>query len=95
MYLVCHPAENRQAQRILSDASIILKDKDEYVKQMVEWLDDQFMWRLCYRASRDGWKAENFHTNCDDKGRTVTVVKVDDYIFGGFTDESWGGKWPT
>ena len=49
-------------------------------------------WHLCYRASRDGWEAQDFHGHCDNKGPTVTLVKVNDYVFGGFTDQNWEGK---
>ena len=33
-----------------------------------------------------------FHANCDNKGPTVTVVRVRDAIFGGFLDQNWGGE---
>ena len=61
---------------------------------MVEWLKQfDFKWRLCYRASRDGWEAKDFHSHCDDKKSTVTAVKLaNDFIFGGFTDQSWAGN---
>ena len=32
-------------------------------------------WRLMFRASRDGFAASAFHSKCDNKGPTVTVVK--------------------
>ena len=44
---------------------------------------------LLYRASRDGWLASKFHAICDHRGPTVTVVRSGDYIFGGYTEESW------
>ena len=47
---------------------------------------------LIYRASRDGWNSSNFHSLCDNKGPTVTVVKSGNYIFGGYTEQSWDGK---
>ena len=47
---------------------------------------------LLYRASRDGWAASKFHAMCDNKGPTVTVVKSGNNIFGGYTDQSWNGK---
>jgi len=47
---------------------------------------------LLYRASRNGWAASNFHSCCDNKGRTVTVVKSGNYIFGGYTEQDWKGK---
>ena len=46
-------------------------------------------WRLLFRASRDGFKATIFHSKCDNKGPTVTIVKSGDNIFGGFAEESW------
>ena len=46
--------------------------------------------QLLYRASRDGWKASDFHACCDGSGATVTVIKsVDGFVFGGFADTSW------
>ena len=47
---------------------------------------------LLYRASRNGWAASNFHSCCDNKGPTVTVVKSGNYIFGGYTGKEWKGK---
>ena len=47
--------------------------------------------KLLYRASRNGWAASNFHSYCDNKGPTLTVVKSGNYIFGGYTDQSWSG----
>ena len=48
--------------------------------------------KLLYRASRNGWAASNFHSCCDNKGPTVTVVKSGNYIFGGYTEQHWDGK---
>ena len=47
---------------------------------------------LLYRASRNGWAASNFHSFCDNKGPTVTVIKSGKYIFGGYTKQEWKGK---
>ena len=47
---------------------------------------------LLYRASRDGWYSYNFHFHCDNKGPTVTVINSGNNIFGGFTEQSWDGK---
>ena len=49
-------------------------------------------WRLLFRASRDGFAAATFHSKCDNKGPTVTIVKSGSNIFGGFTELSWNGK---
>ncbi|CAH3179895.1 unnamed protein product [Porites evermanni] len=46
-------------------------------------------WKLCWRASVDGWAARTFHSRCDGKGPTVTIIRVGRYIFGGYTSVSW------
>ena len=47
-------------------------------------------WKLIYRASRDGFKGENFHNKCDDISNTLTIIKTSNgSIFGGFTSASW------
>ncbi|XP_028392267.1 E3 ubiquitin-protein ligase TRIM33-like isoform X2 [Dendronephthya gigantea] len=77
-------------QQSLSERSTIFEGNIEYAKQLVEWMEyKKFSWQLCYRASRDGWDANNFHRKCDDVGPTVTLVKCGTNVFGGFTDQSW------
>lgn len=44
---------------------------------------------LIYRASRDGWAAADFHSRCDYKGPTVTVIMSGKSIFGGYTEQQW------
>ncbi|XP_068717254.1 uncharacterized protein [Montipora capricornis] len=46
----------------------------------------------CWRAKTDGWTASTFHSNCDGKGPTVTIIEVGSYIFGGYTDVSWSSS---
>ena len=31
---------------------------------------------LIYRATRDGFKAKDFHDKCDEKGPTLTIIKT-------------------
>ena len=45
---------------------------------------------LLFRASRDGYRASNFHSKCDGKSNTVTLVEtITGRRFGGFTDAQW------
>lgn len=50
-------------------------------------------WELIYRASQDGFKADNFHLKCDGKSPTLTILKATTtrFIFGGFTERTWDG----
>ena len=49
-------------------------------------------WTRCYHAKSDGFTAHDFHSRCDNKGPTVTLVQVKEFVFGGFLDQNWGGK---
>ena len=45
---------------------------------------------LLYRATRDGFAASNFHSNCDGKENTVTIIETKtNYVFGGYTAAKW------
>ena len=52
---------------------------------------EKVKFELLWKGSRDGFGASTFHTKCDGKGATLTVVKSEhDKVFGGYTSESWG-----
>lgn len=79
------------------DDSIVLANDASMISQLNSWLSPKLhssysYWKLCYRASVDGWRSRTFHNHCDNKGATVTIVKVGSYIFGGYNDKSWQGK---
>jgi hypothetical protein len=47
-------------------------------------------WRLLYRGSRDGFRSSNFHSKCDRKSPTVTMIlTTKNFVFGGFTPIEW------
>ncbi|XP_022788295.1 MAM and LDL-receptor class A domain-containing protein 1-like [Stylophora pistillata] len=46
-------------------------------------------WVPCYRALLDGRDIESFYSNCGEEKETVTIVRVNNYIFGGYTDVGW------
>jgi hypothetical protein len=47
-------------------------------------------WNLIYRASKDGFEATNFHSKCDNKPNTLTIIKsTNDNVFGGYTEQKW------
>ena len=81
-------------------ASTILRRLDsKYLDQLKLYLKpvlqspDRSWFVRCWHAKTDGWAASTFHSNCDGKGPTVTIVQVGSYIFGGYTDKSWGGMY--
>ena len=45
---------------------------------------------LLFRASKDGFSASNFHSKCDGKNNTVTLVEtLNGKRFGGFANNAW------
>nr|XP_058971550.1 uncharacterized protein LOC131797909 [Pocillopora verrucosa] len=80
-------------------ASIILRglNPNKYLGKLISFLDpvlptaSRTDFVRCWHAKTDGWAASTFHSNCDGRGPTVTIIKVNDYIFGGYTDVSWSG----
>ena len=74
--------------------SNILSRNESYLAFLREFLvpavGNDSHWLLCYRASLHGWNGRDFHTRCDGKKNTVTVIKKDQYVFGGYSDVPWG-----
>ena len=75
------------------EESMILTNED-HQQSLKDWLPTHLEgeWRLLFRASRDSFDSRTFHSKCDNKGPTVTVVKKGANIFGGFTEISWTSK---
>ena len=45
---------------------------------------------LIFSGSEIGWTTYRFHSRCDNKGPTLTLIKtVEGRIFGGYTSVSW------
>ena len=75
--------------------SVIVGNNRNYLRCLTNWLSPvarsvNSVWKRCWRASVDGWAASKFHSRCDGKGPTVTIIRFGKYIFGGYTSVSWG-----
>ncbi len=48
---------------------------------------------LLYRATRDGFTGKAFHSKCDGKGNTITIIKNNlNYVFGGYASSAWNSS---
>ena len=76
--------------------SSILNSSDYYFRHLGNFLEnavgDNSHWLLCWRATLHGWNTGQFHSRCDGKNDTVTIIRKGKFIFGGYTDISWGKK---
>jgi hypothetical protein len=72
--------------------SKIVKDK-RLIDQLHDWLKESNSdgeLSLLYRGSQDGMEAKHFHSKCDGKGPTLTVVETfTGKVIGGFSNQSW------
>ena len=73
--------------------TVILKNEEKLIRHLLGFLNNRTSpVKLCYRASLHGWSSQQFHQQCDGKVNTVVLVKVENYIFGGYTDQTWQGN---
>ncbi|KAM7442717.1 hypothetical protein ABFA07_008366 [Porites harrisoni] len=81
----------RHADNSTSFAESVILTNEEHRRVLKGWLPEGLAgeWHLLFRASRDGFRASTFHSKCDNKGPTVTIVKSGGNIFGGFTKRAW------
>jgi hypothetical protein len=50
-------------------------------------------WKLIYRATRDGFGASDFHSKCAKYQNSLVIIKsTSGNVFGGYTQQSWSGK---
>ena len=76
--------------------SSIVGNSQNFLTWLDKWLKpvtrQSSYWNRCYQATVNGWSSYTFHSNCDGRGPTVTIIRVGKYIFGGYTSHSWS-KW--
>jgi hypothetical protein len=67
-------------------------DQENQLFNLCEFATSQNL-ELKYRASRDGFKASDFHSHCEGIANTITVIKArSGNIFGGFTEQAWHSR---
>ena len=79
---------------VVSLESTIVNEKDEIAKLskvLFEKLSSKSVkLKLLYTSSADGDTKEEFHSKCDDKGATLTLVQTEfGHVFGCYTSLSW------
>uniref|UniRef100_U9UTB3 TLDc domain-containing protein n=1 Tax=Rhizophagus irregularis (strain DAOM 181602 / DAOM 197198 / MUCL 43194) TaxID=747089 RepID=U9UTB3_RHIID len=69
-------------------ASWIDKKDSSYNKNKIP-----YEFKLLYRSSRDGFNGKTFHKNCDNKGATIWVAKIQGstQLIGGYNPLDWNG----
>ena len=85
-------AENLKSKEILLD--------EEEKKMVCDWILKQMKsegkkieMNLLYRLTKNGDSSSNFHSYCNSKGYTLSLIRnTKGYRCGGFTSQSWGSR---
>ena len=80
--------------------SKIIKEKKEldFLEERLKRNDPLLMkrtviYKLLYRATKDGNNASSFHKKCDNISGTLTILKTNKGMrFGGYTEKTWDGN---
>ncbi len=73
--------------------SKILND-EEKINMISNWImpNRKIIYNQIYAATRDEGTGVSFHSHCDNKGPTLTLIEsTNGYIFGGYISISWEG----
>jgi sugar lactone lactonase YvrE len=86
-----------RAPSLLSGSAILTPVQNEQLSTALRPPSGQYVWRQCYNGERDGFAARTFHDRCDNKGPTITVLRVDTggpkgRVFGGYSKVSWASR---
>ena len=86
--------EEREKKKLYSLKDSNILNDPEKIKMISDWINPnkKIIYNQIYKATRDGGTGKNFHSHCDNKGPTLTLINsTNGYIFGGFISISWEG----
>ena len=86
--------EEREKKKYYSLKDSNILNDPEKIKMISDWINPnkKIIYNQIYKATRDGGTGKNFHSYCDNKGPTLTLINsTNGYIFGGFISISWEG----
>ncbi|EXX75113.1 hypothetical protein RirG_044630 [Rhizophagus irregularis DAOM 197198w] len=75
--------------------------ESNHIPLFASWIDKKdssynknktpYEFKLLYRSSRDGFNGKTFHKNCDNKGATIWVAKIQGstQLVGGYNPLDW------
>lgn len=80
-------------EKLFDQTKILTKcsDKSLLHRWVMETVQAKVKYQLLWQGTRDTFAASAFHSKCNGKGPTVSVIVSNNgKIFGGYTSESWG-----
>ena len=83
-----------KTKNITIDSDILLNegDGDIFEGKLFEWCGTN-EFELLYRGTRNGFGADDFHRRCDNRGKTLVLIKNSSgHVFGGFASVPWASS---
>lgn len=75
-----------------NSSNILTKVSSKNLIQLCGFSFEQ-KWKLVYRATVNGFGAQEFHDKCDGVKNTLTIIKsTSGYVFGGYTNAAWSSN---
>ncbi|KAJ6254986.1 pep-cterm sorting domain-containing protein [Anaeramoeba flamelloides] len=81
----------------LEESEILQKENNLKFNQILEkWVKeagcDSNLQRR-FNSRTDGWKNKTFHQNCDNRGKSIVLIKLNnESLYGGFAATDWNSK---
>jgi len=76
------------------ESILLSQEKQNQLHNFFDEKEKLKKWNLLYRASKSGFESAKFHSKCDNKGETITIIKSNQNLFGGYNPISWNqGGW--
>ncbi len=91
-YKVKVDKKEKEKKLIRNLDSKVISENEKYNKCLKNWINpnSKIKAELLYRLTRDGKEYQTFHNLCDNKGKTLTLFKLNDgNILGGYTNQNW------
>jgi len=74
----------------VQSAILLSRQMAELMSLCKFWLNQK--WKLIYRATRDGFGSNDFHSKCDSYQNSLVIIKsTNGNVFGGYTEQNWSG----
>uniref|UniRef100_U9SV37 TLDc domain-containing protein n=1 Tax=Rhizophagus irregularis (strain DAOM 181602 / DAOM 197198 / MUCL 43194) TaxID=747089 RepID=U9SV37_RHIID len=88
---------HKPSNKKVIDSKIITTQHAELISKWIDKLEitdelkNSYKFKLILRGSQDGFTAKRFHEVCDNRSRTVAIIKVKDSneILGGYNPIEW------
>eukprot|EP01084_Bolivina_argentea_P030188 55974_1 len=82
------------SNRIIGSKLLTTQEDSDFVQLLQNKIPIIGRFNLLFRASENGFKAKDFHNQCDNYGSTITIIKSNfGNIFGGYTNIPWTSAW--